>query len=290
MAHLHGPRVGWEGERLAHYLLSRFSFVAQPTTIADDVGSDFYCTIFEILDGPPPMVEPRTSFAIQIKTNHHKIAAHNKVPYLRDLEIPFFLGTVDQNEGTLKVFSADGFPMMTAVYGYPDKLWLKPVERYDPSRYPWSGRSAKDGVTLECERVCTFTVVETRNDLRLKVDVLLKRCRRTVRNIGARRVEEHFYQLDDDGTKSSLVAGCGSVNYFRDNMYKRLSEAFYNFWYMLAYSTGQFDPAEFAMYENFLKTAATFHQTATLAIAQERYNSVKTLLAERQNRSLASDS
>jgi hypothetical protein len=287
MAHLHGPRVGWEGERLSHYLLSRFSFVAQPTTIADDVGSDFYCTIFEILDGPPPMVEPRTSFAIQIKTTRKKIAAHNKVPYLRDLEIPFFLGTVDQDEGTLEIFSADGFPMMTAVYGYPEKLWLKPVERYEPNRYPWSGPSAKVGVTLECERVCTFKVGETRHDLRPKVDLLLKRCRRTVRNIGARRAEEHFYQLDDDGAKSSLVAGCGSVNYFRDNMYKRLAEAFSNFWYMLAYNTGQFNPAEFTMYENFFHAAATLHHTGTLAIAQARYNDVKALLAEQQALSLA---
>ena len=42
-------RTGWEAERLARHLSSRFSFVAQPTTIADDVGSDFYCTIFDIL-------------------------------------------------------------------------------------------------------------------------------------------------------------------------------------------------------------------------------------------------
>jgi hypothetical protein len=41
MSHLYSIRSGWEAERLAHYLLSRFSFVAQPTTIADDVGSDF---------------------------------------------------------------------------------------------------------------------------------------------------------------------------------------------------------------------------------------------------------
>jgi hypothetical protein len=83
MPHLYRPRVGWEGERLAHYLLSRFSFVAQPTTIADDVGSDFYCTIFGILETQPPMVEPRTSFAIQVKSSGGKIEAHNKIEYLR---------------------------------------------------------------------------------------------------------------------------------------------------------------------------------------------------------------
>src|SRR3989442_3819860 len=60
MGQLYTVRTGWEAERLAHYLLSRFSFVAQPTTISDDVGSDFYCTIFDILDSKPPTVQPRT--------------------------------------------------------------------------------------------------------------------------------------------------------------------------------------------------------------------------------------
>jgi hypothetical protein len=70
MSHLYMVRTGWEGERLAEYLLSRFSFVGQPTTIADDVGSDFFCTIFDLTDTQPPTVEPRISFAIQVKTNH----------------------------------------------------------------------------------------------------------------------------------------------------------------------------------------------------------------------------
>src|SRR5271154_961872 len=123
---LYRPRVGWEGERLAHYLLSRFSFVAQPTSIADDVGSDFYCTIFEILGSTPPMVEPRTSFAIQVKSNARKFKAHDKVRYLHHLEIPFFLGVVDQAKAQLKIYSAERFPMMTAVFGLPEKLWLLP--------------------------------------------------------------------------------------------------------------------------------------------------------------------
>jgi hypothetical protein len=103
MPPLYRPRVGWESERLAHYLLSRFSFVAQPTSIADDVGPDFYCTIFDILDSTPPMVEPRTSFAIQVKSNVDKIEAHNKVQFLYNLEIPFFLGVANQANAELKI-------------------------------------------------------------------------------------------------------------------------------------------------------------------------------------------
>jgi hypothetical protein len=110
MAHLYTVRTGWEAERLAHYLLSRFSFVAQPTTIADDVGSDFYCTIFDVVDSKPPTVEPRTSFAIQVKSNAAKIEAHNKVQYLHHLEIPFFIGVVDQTAAELKSIQRNALP------------------------------------------------------------------------------------------------------------------------------------------------------------------------------------
>ena len=91
MPHPYKVRVGWEVSASAHtpYLDSKLSH--KLTTIADDVGSDFYCTIFDILETQPPMVEPRTSFAIQVKSSGGKIEAHNKIEYLRHLEIPFVL-------------------------------------------------------------------------------------------------------------------------------------------------------------------------------------------------------
>lgn len=42
MGPLRQTRLGWENEQLAHYLLSRFSFVAHPSTVGDDLGSDFF--------------------------------------------------------------------------------------------------------------------------------------------------------------------------------------------------------------------------------------------------------
>src|SRR5882757_2755735 len=112
MSHLYTVRSGWEGERLAEYLLSRFGFIAQPTSVADDVGSDFFCTIFDIRDTLPPTVEPRISFAIQVKSNDDPIEFHNKVHYLHNLEIPFFIGVVNQARAEMEVYSAERFPMM----------------------------------------------------------------------------------------------------------------------------------------------------------------------------------
>lgn len=272
--HLYTPRIGWEGERLAHYLLSRFSFIAQPTSIADDVGSDFYCTIFDILDSTPPMVEPRTSFAIQVKSNAQKIEAHNEIRYLHHLEIPFFLGVVDQAKAELKMYSAERFPMMTAVFGLPEKLWLRPV---DNDAQPWEG-DAKSGVTLNCYHVCTFHASEGRDEIRPKVDQLLNICRRALANIGTRRVEEHIYQLDDSAKKFSIVAGCGSVSFFRDNMYRRLAVAFYNFYYMLTRDPNLFDIAEFRVYEAFYLALRSVHRRESLQLAEERYREVKAVV------------
>lgn len=280
MGHLYSVRTGWEAERLAHYLLSRFSFVAQPTTIADDVGSDFYCTIFDILDSNPPTLEPRTSFAIQVKSNAENIDAHNKVQFLHHLEIPFFLGVVDQTAAELKIYSAERFPMMTAVFGLPEKLWLRPVGD-DDHRRAWEGTDAKSGVTLNCYYVCTFSASEGRNEIRPKVAQLLKLCRRAIANIGTRRAEEHIYQIDDEGKTFSIVAGCGSVNCFRDNIYRRLAEAFYNFEYMLNWDPVLFDLAEFQVYEAFHLALVSAHHRESLGLAHERYRQVKSIVEQR---------
>src|SRR6266851_1938733 len=97
--HLLAPRKGWENERLASYLLSRFSFVAQPSTIADDLGSDFFCTIFEIVTGTSgrDSLRPLSSFAIQVKSSVEPVPMDNKIDYLQRLELPFFLGVVSQD-------------------------------------------------------------------------------------------------------------------------------------------------------------------------------------------------
>jgi hypothetical protein len=66
--HLATFRKGCENERLTAYLLSRFSFVAQPTSSTDDLGSDFFCTIFEINEASrKDALLPRISFAVQVK-------------------------------------------------------------------------------------------------------------------------------------------------------------------------------------------------------------------------------
>ena len=156
---------------------------------------------------------------------------------------------------------------------------MRPVENCDPRR-PYEGLSAQAGVTLDCYHVCTFTASESRDQIRPKVEQLLRLCRRAVNNIGTRRVEEHIYQLDDAGTQFSIVAGCGSINYFRDNIHKRLAEAFYNFEYMLRSEPERFNLAEFQIYEKFYLALAASYNRPMLGLAHDMYCRIKAILAQ----------
>ena len=274
---LYRPRVGWEGERLAHYLLSRFSFVAQPTTIADDVGSDFYCTIFDIINSEPPTVEPRVSFAIQVKSNARKIAADNKIPYLLHLEIPFFIGVVNQAKGELKIYSAERLSMVFAHYGIPKKLWLKPVAKNDPIKNYYAEKGGSS-VTLDCYHICTFNVSEGRDEIHEKITLINDICRRTTSNIGSRRAEEHIYQLDADGKRFLIVAGCGSVRFFRDNLCKRLAEAFHNLKWILEHYPDKFDVKEFEIYEAFYLAFKRTVQPSMISLVDDIYPKLKGLV------------
>lgn len=274
MAHLYRPRVGWEGERLAHYLLSRFSFVAQPTTVADDLGSDFFCTIFDIVDSPVPMIEPRGSFAIQVKSRYGPIKAHNKVRYLQHLEIPFFIGVVSQSPPQMRIYTAELLPLLFAHFGTPAKLWLRPVakERYDPNKY-YDGKDGGSGVSLNCPYVSTFAAREDRDSLRPKVDQLNSICKRASSNIGTRRADEHIYEIAQG--QRVIVAGCASVKYFRNNFCKRLAEVFYNLKWIFDNQRDTFRIDEFRLYESLYHGLRKFPREPALDAVSVVYEQLK---------------
>ena len=228
MPHLLIPRKGWENESLAAYLLSRFSFVARPTSIADDVGSDFFCTIFETQKmSERDVLIPRNSFAIQVKSSPSEVLVENKIDYLSALELPFFIGVVSQSPPGIDVYSAELLPLLFSDIGRPDRLSLLPVAKseFDPEKY--CEHLGNKRVRLRCPLVTTFSAEDERSMLTTKVKALLEVCTRTHGNIATRLGEEHIYDLDGKGN-FKIVAGSGSVNYFRMNFIKRLGEVFYN--------------------------------------------------------------
>jgi hypothetical protein len=128
MGQLAATRIGWENEHLAAFLLSRISFVANPITVSDDIGSDFFCTLFESRsENNAEQLIPRNSFAIQIQGAEGIIPATNKIQYLDKLELPFFVGIVDRDRLQLRIYSGEYIAILFPLYGIPLALRLSPV-------------------------------------------------------------------------------------------------------------------------------------------------------------------
>ena len=129
MAHLLKIRKGWEKENLAKFILSTFSFVSEPSTIADDLGADFFCTFFKkvvkerktktgkIIEDV--FIYPKHSFAIQIKSNRKQFDITNKLEFFDNLEVPFFIGVVNQKKLSISLYSGDIIPELFSFVGLP---------------------------------------------------------------------------------------------------------------------------------------------------------------------------
>ena len=249
MPHLAVPRKGWENEHLATFLLSQIAFVAHPLTVADDVGSDFFCTLFEptAQDGTQ-MLFPLNSFAIQVKSNRDNVNATNKVGYLKRLELPFFLGVVERLDLRLLVYSGEYLPMMFSHLGTPAQLTLCPVPPAEVK--PGEAYDGIDGgpCTLRLPLVVELAAADSPDTLSEKRRKLTELCSRMHANISTWKLDEYIFKLDSEG-QVQIMAGPGSAQTFRHNFYLRLAEVFYNLERFYNQRTGDFSYAEFEMYE-----------------------------------------
>jgi hypothetical protein len=221
-------RRGWERERLAEYILSRISFVAKPSTVSDDLGSDFYCTLFRLekkgaVDYPLPL----SSFAIQIKSNDRPQDFSANIAYLEHLEIPFFWGVIDESESRLSVFSGENLPVFFSHVGGVKKLKIKPTERNQMvSPYePLEGR--QENYTVFFPKIVEIHAQSNREVLNNNVAELNRICSFIHGNISTRKTEEYLFE-GYDGQSVTIIAGPYSAKKFRDNFMKRLAENFYN--------------------------------------------------------------
>lgn len=105
---------------------------------------------------------------------------------------------------------------------------------------------------------------------------LLSLCRRATSTIGSRRAEEHIYHWHNDAV--SIVAGCGSATHFRNNLYKRLAEAFFNFKWILEAEPEKFSVEEFQIYEKFFIALTKIELPPALAMVNAPYVQVRQLV------------
>jgi len=238
MGHLKTTRVGWENERLAEFLLSRISFVASPTKNSDDLGTDFICTLFrEKTQNNKVQLFPTNSFAIQAKTGKpKKLDVSKHLDYLRGLEMPFFVGFVDQEELSLRVFSCHHLSALFS--GVGDRmhvLELIPVEvlNRDEIFQDLQAASSKPDkpAQLRIVHVTTLSVSESLDDRKSAADAIAKQCSKTLKDIAAIKSDEYYFTLDEE--VFSVSAGIGSVQTYRRNLAKRVLEAFFNLRWML---------------------------------------------------------
>jgi hypothetical protein len=226
-------------------------FIGHPLTVADDIGSDFVCTIFEPKRiGKTDRLFPRRSFAIQIKSNRERIRATNKIDYLFGLELPFFVGVVQRTPSLqLSIFSGDFIPSLFSYYGWPSTLSLVLVPSGDTAK-PYEG-TAGGPCTIRLRHACDLLDSDSDESFREKATTLSALCKRMHGNVSARALNEFVFKFEA-GREPDILAGEGSVEVFRDNFCLRLAEVFRNLDWILSHHL-PFDRAEFGIYDRLYR-------------------------------------
>jgi hypothetical protein len=252
MPHLNATRKGWQNEHLGLFILSKFAFCASPVTVSDDLGSDFFCCLFEIGKlRHTEVVLPLNSFAIQIKSTTASFDVSGKIRYLSELEVPYFVGIIERSTLALSIYSGEYLPLIFPEKGMPKRLRIKLVNRSVPlSQY--NERFGNKKFRILFPRVATVRAGASTTDIRRVVQVLQKLCRRIQGNIATRRSEEHVYSLRGR-YPTYIMAGPGSVKVFRDNFYKRLAEVFYNLDWLRRFRRSRLDLNEVQIYDEFIR-------------------------------------
>lgn len=175
-------RSGWQSENLARYILSNFAFIAQPSTVADDIGTDFFCTIFEVLPaGKNSYLSPKESFAIQIKSNERKFSISNKKDYLQGLQIPFFVGVINKEKKELDLFTGEYLIPFFIDNPKAAKIRVNLNRTDNPNIFDYSEESAE--FTVNFPKFLTIGSNPDSPDFISNIQKLSKTCRIITRNI-----------------------------------------------------------------------------------------------------------
>jgi len=190
--HLASFRTGWQSENLARYILSNFSFIAQPSTVADDIGSDFFCTIFDkIPNGNQNYLVPKESFAIQIKSDKESFSVEGKTEYLQSLSIPFFVGVINKQKQELDVYSGEYLIPFFVDNPTAAKIEISLCETADCNDFPYSEES--DVFAVKFPRLLTIGSNPDSPDFKGKVNDISKACRIISSNITRRSNKEYIF-------------------------------------------------------------------------------------------------
>jgi hypothetical protein len=283
MPHLGSFRKGWQSENLARFILYKFSFVAHPTTVADDVGSDFFCTLFEVQrEGRSDYLLPRNSFALQVKSNTDNVDVTDKLGYLESLEIPFFVGVVDRDRLKLTFYSGEYIPAFFSYKGRPEALELELCERaaiQGPADY--FTENGVDSYILRLPKVAELEAGTGNDELREQAQAIRRTCSLVHDNIARKRSGRYIFTgRRDDGYMLMGFAGRTSIQLYRESLVESLAQAFLNLAWLYQRSPASFPEQEFRAYDSFLRLLEELesHSGPMLEYARLQYRTLKEMV------------
>ena len=266
MPYLATPRKGWENENLANYILSRFSFIARPSSISDDLGQDFFCTLFQ---KSGKHLVPKNAFWIQIKSNASSYDVSPKLEYLDKLELPTFIGVADQSELKLTIYSGEYLPLFFPYKGAPSNLTLKPCNDYPTAQNDYFTENKEGKFTVFFPKILEISAKASEESIQTAVNKLMEICSRVQKNIATKNMEEHLYFLQNSDVV--IYAGRGSAKVFRKNFYYRLAELFFNLEWLLKNNPTEDILREIKFYQDFFRQLKQSNNDLP-NILQEVYN------------------
>ncbi|EFK10316.1 conserved hypothetical protein [delta proteobacterium NaphS2] len=226
--HLAAFRSGWQSENLARYILSNFAFIAHPSTIADDIGSDFFCNIFdEISSDKNNYLVPKESFAIQIKSNARKFSISNKKDYLQSLGVPFFVGVTNKKKKILDVFSGEYLIPFFLDNPNADNIKVSLMKKNISEFYSFSKKSGE--FTVYFPHVSTIGLDRDSTEFKTNTKNISRVCRIISNNITRRNNREYIF-VDSVKAQTLLV---NSDALIQQSLSTRLSNIFMELSYIL---------------------------------------------------------
>lgn len=235
-------RKGWNNEKLANYLLSQFSFTAQPTNTGDDVGIDFFCTTFQKKD---KMLYPRSSFAIQVKSNRDAFDITDKMEFFYKLELPYYVGVVDNDKRSMEIYSGEYINNFLMKHGpdlknYKVKISLlkgRYVNHIEDRRLFFRTNEKKK---IHYINFYPIYLLGFNNNNESNRDIFFNNISIIQKNISRRVTGSYLFEIDINVIKMlgvdydpnkrkyfNIFAGKGSLKVFLEGLYNRYTEAFY---------------------------------------------------------------
>jgi hypothetical protein len=257
---------GWENEHLATFLLYRIAFVAGPIKVADDVGTDIFCTLYEheLRDGVE-ILAPRRSIAVQIKSTPDPVNVRPQLEYIARLEVPYYIGVVNQQALSLTLYSARFLPLLLSLRGSHRRLDFVLVDQFDRHFRPGN---AKEGYKLLCHRVATLQASDTKETAAAARALIQEDAAESLKAIASRMNNE--YVFDIPGGEVEIYTGRDSARTFRESFYKRLAEALLNLAWLLDHKQPVAD-AEIEVYLAISeRLAATVELPSYVLVAREK--------------------